>query len=80
MANAQKLNKSDTILVRWLDSVKVISSQQARSWVNEPFDNYMFSGKKTEQIKLSGNTADIAGKNARQIFATVPGIFVYDMD
>ncbi|MBX9779990.1 MAG: TonB-dependent receptor [Chitinophagaceae bacterium] len=80
IAHAQQLNKSDTILVRWLDSVRVISSQQTRSWVNEPSGNYMFSGKKTEQIKLSGSSADIAGKNARQIFATVPGVFVYDMD
>ncbi|MDE3249318.1 MAG: TonB-dependent receptor plug domain-containing protein, partial [Bacteroidota bacterium] len=38
------------------------------------------AGKKSEVISLDGIGANIALKSARQIFAKVPGVFVYDMD
>jgi Fe(3+) dicitrate transport protein len=38
------------------------------------------AGKKSEVISLDGTSANIALKSARQIFAKVPGVFVYDMD
>ena len=41
---------------------------------------YLYAGKKTEVINVLGLDANIAEKTARQIFAKVPGIFVYDMD
>lgn len=41
---------------------------------------YLYAGKKTEVINVLGLNANIAEKTARQIFAKVPGIFVYDMD
>lgn len=41
---------------------------------------FLYSGKKTEVINVLGLDANIAEKTARQIFAKVPGIFVYDMD
>lgn len=41
---------------------------------------YIFSGKKTEVISLTERPAALTEKYARQIFAKVPGIFVYDMD
>lgn len=41
---------------------------------------YIFSGKKSEVISLAAIPADIANKTARQVFAKVPGVFVYDMD
>jgi Fe(3+) dicitrate transport protein len=41
---------------------------------------YIFSGKKTEVINIQAMDIDIANKNARQAFAKVPGVFVYDMD
>lgn len=40
----------------------------------------LFSGKKNEVINLQGINANIAEKTGRQIFAKVPGVFVYDMD
>ncbi len=41
---------------------------------------YIWSGKKNEVINIQSLNANIAEKTARQIFAKVPGIFVYDMD
>lgn len=41
---------------------------------------YLYSGKKTEVINILGLDANIAEKTPRQIFAKVPGVFVYDMD
>jgi len=41
---------------------------------------YIFSGKKTEVLNIAAMDVDISNKTARQAFAKVPGIFVYDMD
>lgn len=41
---------------------------------------YIMGGKKTEVISLQQVDANIALKTARQLFAKVPGVFVYDMD
>ena len=40
----------------------------------------IWSGKKTDVISLDNLNANIAEKTPRQIFAKVPGVFVYDMD
>lgn len=40
----------------------------------------ILSGKKNVLIQVSESATNIAEKNARQIFARVPGVFVYDMD
>lgn len=41
---------------------------------------YLWSGIKNEVIQLQNLDANIAEKTPRQIFAKVPGVFVYDMD
>ena len=41
---------------------------------------YLWSGKKNEVINVQNIDANIAERTARQIFAKVPGVFVYDMD
>ncbi len=35
---------------------------------------------KSEVVQVSGSSANVAQKVARQLFAEVPGVFVYDMD
>jgi Fe(3+) dicitrate transport protein len=40
----------------------------------------IWSGKKNEVLNVANLDANIAEKTARQIFAKVPGVFVYDMD
>ena len=75
--------QQDTIIhSRSLDSVIVIS------YLNENIvrplakvqGTYIFSGKKSEVINLGQIHADITNKSGRQLFAKVPGLFVYDMD
>ncbi len=41
---------------------------------------FIFSGKKNEVIDLKQKNSTLTEKYARQIFAKIPGVFVYDMD
>lgn len=41
---------------------------------------WIFEGKKTEVIRLSQKDVPLAEKYGRQVFAKIPGVFVYDMD
>ncbi|PWV46152.1 TonB-dependent receptor domain-containing protein [Chitinophaga sp. S165] len=41
---------------------------------------YIFLGKKNEVIKVTATDAAVTEKYGRQIFAKIPGVFVYDMD
>lgn len=41
---------------------------------------YLWAGKKTEVVSLQNMDVNIAEKTPRQVFAKVPGLFVYDMD
>ncbi len=43
-------------------------------------DNVIYAGKKTEVIRLSFASANLAQNNSRQIFAKVPGIHVWESD
>ena len=43
-------------------------------------NGFLNSGKKTEVITVSATNANIAIKTGRQLFAKIPGVFVYDMD
>ena len=38
------------------------------------------AGAKSEVVQVAGSTANLAEKTGRQLFAQVPGVFVYDMD
>jgi Fe(3+) dicitrate transport protein len=40
----------------------------------------IFSGKKSEVIGIEAIDANLVQRNPREIFAKVPGVFVYDMD
>lgn len=41
---------------------------------------YIFAGKKSEVIELTQKNIALSEKYGRQIFAKIPGVFVYDMD
>ena len=43
-------------------------------------NGFLFTGKKNEVITLEGTNANVALKTPRQLFAKIPGVFVYDMD
>ncbi|MEP7107277.1 MAG: TonB-dependent receptor [Ferruginibacter sp.] len=67
---------------RMLDSVILYSylNQYIIKQLPPEQGTYLFSGKKTTVINLAQVPVDITNKTGRQIFAKVPGIFVYDMD
>lgn len=67
---------------RSLDSVVVISylNQNVIRPLSPVQGSYIFSGKKTEVIDLAQIPADITNKTGRQVFAKIPGVFIYDMD
>jgi Fe(3+) dicitrate transport protein len=72
----------DSIDSRSLDSVVIISylNQNIVRPLAAIHGSYLFSGKKTEVIDLAQTPADITNKTGRQLFAKIPGVFVYDMD
>ena len=74
--------KVDSAKVKTLDSVTITSylREPTISRLNDVQGTYNFSGKKNEVLNISVMDVDIANKSARQAFAKVPGIFVYDMD
>jgi Fe(3+) dicitrate transport protein len=82
VAVAQRESGTDSVDARSLDSVILISylNQNIIRQLPAVQGSYLFGGKKTEVIDLAQIPADITNKTGRQIFAKIPGIFVYDMD
>ncbi len=74
--------EKDTINSRSLDSVIIVGylNQNIIRQLPSIQGTYIFSGKKTEVIDLAQTPADITNKTGRQVFAKIPGVFVYDMD
>ncbi|MXV51044.1 TonB-dependent receptor [Pedobacter sp. HMF7647] len=73
--------RTDSIRAKKLDSVVVKAwMQNDISRLSDEHNGFLIAGKKNEVINLSETNANIAVKTARQVFAKVPGVFVYDMD
>lgn len=74
--------QDDILKRKSLDSVTITSylREPTIQRLNNIKGTYNFTGKKTEVINLVNSDVDVANKTARQAFAKVPGIFVYDMD
>lgn len=68
--------------VKELDSILIISHFRFNRIKQLPAEQgtFIFSGKKTEVIQLAHVPVDITNKTGRQLFAKIPGVFVYDMD
>ncbi|MEZ4827349.1 MAG: TonB-dependent receptor plug domain-containing protein [Bacteroidia bacterium] len=79
-ANAQTDQEPSKIIT--LDSVVVEGSSQIPdiSRLKPVEGTFIFSGKKNEVISLIQQNVALSEKYGRQIFAKIPGIFVYDMD
>ena len=77
MAPAQQ----DSIKSKKLDEV-IIKSHRIFDMERLPAlqATYLWSGKKNEVINVQNIDANIAERTPRQIFAKVPGVFVYDLD
>ncbi len=78
--NAQESMHSDTIISKYLDTVIVNGIIHAKLDLPDEQGTYLYNGKKTELIQLGIMNADISAKTGRQVFAKLPGVFVYDMD
>lgn len=78
--------QTDTIAagkkVKDLDSILIISHFRFNRIKQLPAEQgtFIFGGKKTEVIELAHVPVDITNKTGRQLFAKIPGVFVYDMD
>ena len=72
----------DTTTVIVLSSVTVEAQRMNNDiLVLSPFSGtYNFSGKKNEVIAIMSMDANITEKTGRQLFAKVPGVFVYDFE
>lgn len=69
------------------DSTKNLKEVTIKTWqrndinrIPDEQNGFLNSGKKNEVITLAATNANIALKTGRQLFAKVPGVFVYDMD
>jgi Fe(3+) dicitrate transport protein len=73
--------QTDTLTTKKLE--EVIIKGECQTDINRlpSFDGTLvWTGKKNEVISIKYLDANIAEKTARQIFAKIPGVFVYDMD
>ncbi len=79
----QSEQKTDTVIkIKALDSIIAYAylNQNIVKQLQAEQGTYIFAGKKTEVINLATAAADITNKTGRQVFAKIPGVFVYDMD
>jgi Fe(3+) dicitrate transport protein len=67
---------NDTI--KKLAPVIIVIKQQSPERMPETKDNVLFSGKKNEVLKLSNINGNLTNNNAREIFARIPGVTVWE--
>ena len=74
---------ADSTMEKTLQHVTITGYNQPLQTVKQlegVHQTYIASGKKSEVITVQDLPANVAEKTGRQIFAKVPGAFVYDMD
>lgn len=67
---------NDTI--KKLSPVIIVTKQQSPERMPETKDNVLFSGKKNEVLNLSNINGNLTNNNAREIFARIPGVTVWE--
>ncbi|MCP9755957.1 TonB-dependent receptor [Lacihabitans sp. CCS-44] len=74
--------KVDSVKVLNLNEIQIVEQLNKFNIQSLPIfkGTFLYAGKKTEVIHVLGLDANVAEKTARQIFAKIPGVFVYDMD
>lgn len=73
-------NIPDTTQSKTLKQVMIAAQKSNIERLPDVKDGYLWSGKKNEVINVQGLDANLTERIPRQIFAKVPGVFVYDMD
>ena len=79
IAQAQ-VEPQDTLRGIDLPDAQVMGTRPDMSRLAPVQGTYLFAGRKSEVIALSERDAAVTEKYGRQLFAKVPGVFVYDMD
>ncbi len=79
-SNAFAQTPTDSLQSKLLNEVKIRSQRTTIERLPQVSGTYLWSGKKSEVISLENVDANIAEKTPRQVFAKIPGVFVYDMD
>lgn len=67
---------NDTI--KKLSPVIIVTKQQSPERMPETKDNVLFSGKKNEVLNLSSINGNLTNNIAREIFARIPGVTVWE--
>ena len=72
----------DTLKGKTLDNVVVKSYRitEIQTQLQDVHETYLIGGRKTEVLPVQDIAANLAEKTGRQIFAKIPGAFIYDMD
>ncbi len=70
------VEENDT--VKKLAPVIIVTKQQSPERMPEIKGNVIFSGKKNEVLKLSSINGNLTNNNAREIFARIPGVTVWE--
>ncbi|RIV21535.1 TonB-dependent receptor [Fibrisoma montanum] len=80
-AQSDTARSQPTIRTQFLEPV-TIRQPRFRSVESLPdvYGTYLMAGKRSEVIRLASFDVNVAEKTGRQIFARIPGVFVYDMD
>lgn len=71
---------TDSLQEKALNEIKIRAQRTTIERLPQVSGTYLWIGKKSEVISLENIDANVAEKTPRQIFAKVPGVFVYDMD
>ena len=75
-AQIETINPIDS--VNKLKTVIIKVKQQSPERMPETKNNVLFSGKKNEVLKLSNLNANVTNNNAREVFARIPGVTVWE--
>jgi Fe(3+) dicitrate transport protein len=73
----------DTLKIKNLEAVQVKAYRadiQEIKQLSPVAQSYITAGKKNEVIQVQDLPANLSEKTGRQIFAKIPGAFIYDMD
>lgn len=78
----QAQEQGDTLSTRELSEITISGKRESAVVESLPAvqKTFIWSGKKSEVVSVQSIDANITEKTARQIFARIPGVFVYDMD
>jgi Fe(3+) dicitrate transport protein len=72
--------QSDSLKMKQLKEVVIQSSRYEVERLPATQGTYLLGGRKNEVLNIQQMNVNLAEKTPRQIFAKVPGVFVYDMD